>query len=212
MTSRACPDCGVAPGVEHEDGCDVARCTRTGNQRLICGGHEGTVFEGMDCGRDVWTGAWPQDTASKAAENAMQLARDKYWKAEKEAAAEYKKAKLAALAEYRKAVATAGRRQRRANNMTADDGPEPVDSEELIRLLGWLDFMMRPPLDIRSSPQFRELSTKDQAEVERRLTVVDVREYLLDVVVSNTGAGNDVVLGALLAAVRELSVDDLITD
>jgi hypothetical protein len=54
---------------------------------------------------------------------------------------------------------------RSANNMTADDGPEPVDSEELIRLLGWLDFMMRPPLDIQSSLQFRELNAKDQAEI-----------------------------------------------
>jgi hypothetical protein len=43
--------------------------------------------------------------SSAAAEKAMQLARDKYRKAEKEAAAEYNKAQQAAFAEYQKAVA-----------------------------------------------------------------------------------------------------------
>ena len=46
-----CNDCGVKPGEIHEEGCDVARCTTCGGQRLGC-----------DCeeeNEDVWTGIWP---------------------------------------------------------------------------------------------------------------------------------------------------------
>ncbi len=50
-----CPDCAVAAGIEHEEGCDVARCLENGWQRLTCAGF------GHDCGEDVWTGDWPGD-------------------------------------------------------------------------------------------------------------------------------------------------------
>ncbi|MGW0647949.1 hypothetical protein ACWD4T_03955 [Streptomyces umbrinus] len=35
-----CPDCGVAPGELHSDGCDTAHCPDTGAQRLMCD-HDG---------------------------------------------------------------------------------------------------------------------------------------------------------------------------
>lgn len=53
-TLRACGDCGVPPGTAHIDGCDVARCMATGEQRLQC-------YLDHDCGADVWTGQWPGD-------------------------------------------------------------------------------------------------------------------------------------------------------
>ncbi len=68
---RNCQDCGAEPGQPHGDGCDTARCTRTGMQRLQCGLRPvfvGAVFvdlerydphPGEDCGRDVWSGQWP---------------------------------------------------------------------------------------------------------------------------------------------------------
>ena len=47
-----CHDCGVKAGKQHENGCDVARCTDCGGQHLSC-----------DCAddenMDVWTGLWP---------------------------------------------------------------------------------------------------------------------------------------------------------
>jgi hypothetical protein len=54
VADRECPDCGVWPGREHDENCDVARCMATGRQRLSC-------FGGHDCGQDVWTGEWPGD-------------------------------------------------------------------------------------------------------------------------------------------------------
>lgn len=45
-----CPDCQAAPGHPHHAGCDVARCARTGIQRLMCD-HD-------DC-NTLWTGQWP---------------------------------------------------------------------------------------------------------------------------------------------------------
>lgn len=83
---KPCPDCAVAVGTPHEDGCDVARCLNDGGQRLQCDGvgpvlklldaieRIGTWPEIMelaveardflgddahDCGEDVWTGHWP---------------------------------------------------------------------------------------------------------------------------------------------------------
>lgn len=69
-----CPDCQVSTGVPHEDGCDVARCLRFGEQRLMhemSGGRPVVIGLGdgqfafatpgdvHDCGRDVWAGEWP---------------------------------------------------------------------------------------------------------------------------------------------------------
>lgn len=70
---RACNDCAAQPGEPHGDGCDVARCMAYGTQRIQCGpgsrlvphvglygGIEVTmVFDGHDCGKDVWSGEWP---------------------------------------------------------------------------------------------------------------------------------------------------------
>ena len=59
----ACHDCGVKPGEAHDDGCDVARCLWTGQQRLACQGFGPLLGqEAHDCGQDVWTGEWPGDT------------------------------------------------------------------------------------------------------------------------------------------------------
>lgn len=66
----SCHDCGAAPGTEHADGCDTARCLATGRQRLSCDGWHVTetlsghgvplgIQEAHDCGRDIWTGKWP---------------------------------------------------------------------------------------------------------------------------------------------------------
>jgi hypothetical protein len=44
----------VPPGAPHEDGCDVARCVRTGRQRLTCARPRGHL-----CGFDTWSGQWP---------------------------------------------------------------------------------------------------------------------------------------------------------
>jgi hypothetical protein len=68
-----CPDCQVAIGEQHDDGCDVARCLATGGQRLMCemlGGRPivvevagepmlDSINDGHDCGRDEWSGRWP---------------------------------------------------------------------------------------------------------------------------------------------------------
>lgn len=60
-----CPDCAVEPGVRHQDGCDVARCTATGEQHLGCPGelhaHDGREYgehEGR-CQPEIWGGRWP---------------------------------------------------------------------------------------------------------------------------------------------------------
>lgn len=62
---KNCPDCGASPGSVHEDGCDVALCAVTGQQRLLACGESGGFAageceheEGTDC-RTVWTGQWP---------------------------------------------------------------------------------------------------------------------------------------------------------
>lgn len=48
-----CFDCGVLPGVPHEDGCDIARCTSCGDQWLSCGHREHGVGGGA-----IWSGWW----------------------------------------------------------------------------------------------------------------------------------------------------------
>lgn len=49
--TRDCPDCGVAPGKDHNHNCDVARCGTCKMQALSCGCD--------DVGTDVWDGTWP---------------------------------------------------------------------------------------------------------------------------------------------------------
>lgn len=51
---RNCPDCAVAPGESHISGCDVARCTACGYQRISC--EHGGSQAGWDA---LWTGIWP---------------------------------------------------------------------------------------------------------------------------------------------------------
>ena len=59
--ASTCPDCAAAVGQPHKDGCDVARCLQTGEQRLQCGSDDFPDDEhpGLDCGEDTWTGEWP---------------------------------------------------------------------------------------------------------------------------------------------------------
>lgn len=51
-TEEYCPDCGVAPGELHQQGCDIERCPECGGQMLM-----------DDCELTVprlpWTGEWP---------------------------------------------------------------------------------------------------------------------------------------------------------
>src|SRR5690242_2449177 len=49
----ACPDCGVRPGMEHRDGCDVERCPDCGNQLVSC------PCRSVEGKRMPWTGKWP---------------------------------------------------------------------------------------------------------------------------------------------------------
>lgn len=48
-----CPDCGVAPGQAHQDGCDVERCSACGGQLIMCG------CDTHDKAFARWTGFWP---------------------------------------------------------------------------------------------------------------------------------------------------------
>ncbi|MGA2063272.1 MAG: hypothetical protein ABSG67_22605 [Thermoguttaceae bacterium] len=49
-TDETCPDCGVQVGQPHDKDCDIARCPRSGRQRISC-----------DCRtkkESIWTGSW----------------------------------------------------------------------------------------------------------------------------------------------------------
>ena len=54
-----CRDCGVKPGEQHKEGCDVERCRSCGGQYIGCG------CEGQLEG-EVWTGFWPGEVECKA--------------------------------------------------------------------------------------------------------------------------------------------------
>jgi hypothetical protein len=43
-----CPDCKVLIGERHQEGCDVARCSRCQRQHIVCGCQSGNT--------DVWSG------------------------------------------------------------------------------------------------------------------------------------------------------------
>lgn len=54
-----CLDCGCLPGRTHLDGCDMARCVATGEQRATCEHRRKMGYsspEEHDCGHDVWQG------------------------------------------------------------------------------------------------------------------------------------------------------------
>lgn len=74
---KPCPNCCVAVGEQHDEGCDRARCEVTGQQRMLCKIFGDSTFSGLealatgqqdefetffkapvshDCGHDVWTG------------------------------------------------------------------------------------------------------------------------------------------------------------
>jgi len=49
-SNNTCHDCGVKPNEQHKEGCDAARCTSCGGQRLSCDCEDGEP--------DIWTGLW----------------------------------------------------------------------------------------------------------------------------------------------------------
>lgn len=68
MQKTVCPDCGVEPGQQHEEGCDVARCVLCGAQDLGCGYHDdeddlvrcSNTHEPLPAETmEKWTGVWP---------------------------------------------------------------------------------------------------------------------------------------------------------
>lgn len=58
METSRCHDCGVAPGLAHLRGCDVARCARCGAQRLFC--------PCEDSPPDIFTGQFPDTGEARA--------------------------------------------------------------------------------------------------------------------------------------------------
>lgn len=54
VSDKPCPDCGVSPGQQHNDWCDVERCPDCGGQLISCS------CEGeFKMPRLPWTGEWP---------------------------------------------------------------------------------------------------------------------------------------------------------
>jgi hypothetical protein len=50
-----CPDCGVSPGTNHSDGCDIEQCPYCGYQLISCP----CECEPSIGDRLPWTGTWP---------------------------------------------------------------------------------------------------------------------------------------------------------
>jgi hypothetical protein len=65
LRSRSCPDCGVAVGQAHTDGCDIERCSSCGRQRLICLLATGGCV-GHDPIAEAWRGEWPGTAECRA--------------------------------------------------------------------------------------------------------------------------------------------------
>jgi hypothetical protein len=61
-----CPDCGVAPGRPHVEGCDIERCSGCGEQRLSCGCFETGWHDKHDPSFSRWTGFMPGDLEALA--------------------------------------------------------------------------------------------------------------------------------------------------
>lgn len=59
-----CPDCDAPPASPHDRGCDVARCTACGRQRITCA-HEGTD--------EGWGQVWQGDAGSTLPEEMRDL-------------------------------------------------------------------------------------------------------------------------------------------
>ena len=57
--TKKCPDCGVNPNEQHQNGCDVERCSICGCQRLSCDCNEEHCNEDHDKEFAKWTGMWP---------------------------------------------------------------------------------------------------------------------------------------------------------
>jgi hypothetical protein len=59
-STDTCPDCGVAPGQRHQEGCDVAHCVICGQQQLQCNPRREHGLRKADWPpMQTWTGEWP---------------------------------------------------------------------------------------------------------------------------------------------------------
>jgi hypothetical protein len=60
-TESLCPDCGVGYGENHQEHCDVERCSACGGQRLMCvmSSEDGRGCVDHDPLLCAWGGEWP---------------------------------------------------------------------------------------------------------------------------------------------------------